>query len=160
MACSEKEKSPLIDWGWKKPRNLNAPISLEYLMVKELPLSLEDGDMRTLLVCTDPTNEDLTRVKQTICILDHPKNLLEVLRARLAISQGLNGNNITTRSNQYRFTRTFLDGEALLIFDLKSNELRHKTFSDLILVNGSYCDLFWTKRVPLQAEALHTLQDG
>ena len=54
-------------------------------MVKELPVSLDDGDMRKLLVQTDPTNEDSNRIKQKIRILDHPKNLLEVLCARLAI---------------------------------------------------------------------------
>ena len=69
-------------------------------MVKELPLSLEDGNMRELSVRTDPTNEDLTRVKKKIRISDHPENLLEVLRARLAIAQGLTGNNITTGTNQ------------------------------------------------------------
>ena len=55
--------------------------------------------MRELSVCTDPTNEDLTRVKQKIRILDHPKNLVEFLCARLVISQGLTGNNITTGTN-------------------------------------------------------------
>ena len=73
-------------------------------MVKEWPVSLDDGDMCKLWVQTDPTNEDLTRVKQRIRILDHPKNLLEVLCARLAIAQGLTGNDITTGQNQYRFT--------------------------------------------------------
>ena len=33
-------------------------------MVKELTLSLEDGDMRKLSVRTDPSNEDSTRIKQ------------------------------------------------------------------------------------------------
>ena len=56
--------------------------------------------MRELTVHTYPTNEDLIRVKQKIRILGHPKNLLEVLRARLAIEQGLTGNNITTGPNQ------------------------------------------------------------
>ena len=37
-------------------------------------------------------------------------------------------------SNQYRFTRTFIDGEALRIFDLKSTELRHENVANLILV--------------------------
>ena len=69
-------------------------------MVNELPLSLEDGDMRKLPVHMDPTNEYSTCVKRKIRILDHPKNLLEVLRARLAITQGLTGNNITTGPNQ------------------------------------------------------------
>ena len=94
-------------------------------MVKELPTSLEDGNMRKLLVRTDPTNEDLTCIKRKIRILEHPKNLLEVLCARLEIYQGLSGNNIATGPNQYRFTQTFLKGEALRVFDLKVTELRH-----------------------------------
>ena len=60
MASSKKDKSPQIDSDWKKSRKINEPISLEYLMIKELPSSLEDGDMRKLSVLTDPTNEDLT----------------------------------------------------------------------------------------------------
>ena len=69
-------------------------------MVKKLPMSMDDSDMPQLSVCTDPTNEDSTQVKGEIRILDHPKNLIEVLHARLAISQGLTGNNITTGPNQ------------------------------------------------------------
>ena len=110
MTCSEKEKSPRIDPVWTKSRTVNSPISIEELMVKELPLSLEDGDMRKLSVRTDTTKEDSTRVKRKIRILDHPKNLLEVLRARIAIAQGLIGKSITTGPNHYCFTRTFLDG--------------------------------------------------
>ena len=134
MARSKKEKSSRVDCDCKKASKVNAPIILEDLIVKELTLSLEDGDMRKLSVRTDPTNEDSTCVKQKIRILDHPKNLIEVLHSRLAISQVLAGNNITTVPNQYRFTRTFLDEEGLHIFDLKSTELRHKTIADLILV--------------------------
>ena len=73
-------------------------------MVKEISSSLEDGDMRELTVHTDPPNEDSTCIKQKICILDHPKKLIEVLCARIAIAQGLTGNNITTGTNQYRCT--------------------------------------------------------
>ena len=75
-----------------------------------MPVSLDDGDMHKLSVQTDPTNEDSTRVKRKNRILDHQKNLLEVLRVSLAISQGLTDNNITTGPNQYRFIRTFVDG--------------------------------------------------
>ena len=62
------------------------------------------------------------------------ENLIEFLRARLAIAHGLTGNNITTGPNQYRFTWTFIDGEALHIFDLKSTELRHESVANLVLV--------------------------
>ena len=54
---------------------INSLIILEDLLLKELPTSLEDGDMRELSVCTDPTNENSTRVKQKIRISDHLKNL-------------------------------------------------------------------------------------
>ena len=42
-------------------------------MDKEMIVSLGDGYMHKLLVRTDPTYEDLTRFKQNIRILDHPK---------------------------------------------------------------------------------------
>ena len=67
------------DRGWTKARNVTALISLEELMAKEWPVSLDNGDMHKLLVRTDPTNENSTHVKQRIRILDHPQNLLEVL---------------------------------------------------------------------------------
>ena len=116
MACRKKDKSTRVNRDWKKARKVNVPIILKDLMVKELPSSPEDGDSLELSVLTDPTNEDSTRIKRKIHILDHPKNLIEVLRASLAVFQGLTGNDITTGPNQYRFTRTFLDGEALRFF--------------------------------------------
>ena len=94
---------------------------------------------------TDPTNDDSNRVKQIIRIFDHPKNLLEVLRTRLPIYQGLTGNNIKTGPKQYRFTWNFLYGEALRIFDLKSTELRHKTVANLILVMDHVITYFGPK---------------
>ena len=90
--------------------------------------------MRKLSVRTDSSNEDSTCVKRKIRILDHPKNLIEVLRARLAIAKGLTVNIITTGPKQYRFTQTFLDGGELSIFNLKSTELRHETVANLFLV--------------------------
>ena len=101
-------------------------------MEKEVPSSLEDCAGRELSVFADPANKDSTRIKLKVRSLDHPKNLNEVLRKRLAIGQGLTGNNITTGHNQYRFTQSFLDGEALHIFDLKSTELRHKSVANLL----------------------------
>ena len=70
----------------EKARKVNAPISRKEFMVKELTSSLENGDMRELPVRTDPSNEDSTRIKRKIRILNHPKNLIYVLRARLAIA--------------------------------------------------------------------------
>ena len=90
--------------------------------------------MRELSVLADTANKYSTKIKQNIRILDHPKNIIEVLRARLAIGQGITGNNITTGPSHYCFTRTFLAGEELHIFDLKSTELRHKTVANLSLV--------------------------
>ena len=91
--------------------------------------------------------------------MDHPKNLIEVLRARLAIEKGLIGNAITIGPNKYRFTRTFLDGEALRIFNLKATELVQETVPNLKNNNEPRCKLFWPKGVSLQAEALLVLKD-
>ena len=145
MARREKDKSTQVNSYWEKAINVNAPVSLEYLMVKEMTSSLEDGDMRKLPVHTYPYNEYSTRIKQKIRILDHPKNLIDVLRARLTIAQGLTGNNITTGTNQHHFTRIFLYGEALCIFDLKSTELRHETAANLILVMNHVVTYFGPK---------------
>ena len=95
MARRKKDNSTQFNRYWTKPIKLNAPIGFEELMVKELPSSLEDCDICKLSVLTDPTNEDSTRIKQKICILDHLKNLIDFLRARLAISNGLTEDNIT-----------------------------------------------------------------
>ena len=103
-------------------------------MAKERPVSLDDGDMHEILFQMDPTNEDSTHVKQRIRILEHPQNLLEVLYTRLTISQGLTGIDITSGPNQYRFTQTFLNGEALRVFSLKAVGLWHKTVANLVLV--------------------------
>ena len=93
----------------------------------------------------DPENEDSTCIKQKIRILDHLKNLIEVLHARLAIGQGLIFNNITIGPNESRLTRTFLDGEALHIFDLISTELRHETVANLIIVMNHVVTYFVLK---------------
>ena len=106
----------------KKRSGTSAPISLEDLMEKEVQSSSQDGSICELSVLADPSNEHRTKIKRKIRILDHPKNTIKVLRARLAIEKGLAGNAITTGPNQYCFTRIFLDGEALRIFDLKLTE--------------------------------------
>ena len=93
-------------------------------MEKEVLSSTQDGAIRELSVLADQTNEQSTKIKWKIRILDHPNNLIKVLCARLVIEKGISGNAITKGPNQYRFTGTFLDGEALRIFDLKSTELR------------------------------------
>ena len=93
----------------------------------------------------DTENEDSTRIKRRICILDHHKDQIKVLHARLAIGQSITGNNITTGPKQYRFTRTFLEGEALRIFDLKSTELRHKTVANLTIVINHVVTYFGPK---------------
>ena len=59
-------------------------------MEKEVQSSTQDGASCELLVLTDPTNEQSTKIKRKIHILDHPKNLIEVLRARLAIQKRAN----------------------------------------------------------------------
>ena len=92
-------------------------------MDKEVLSSSQDGDICDLSVLSDPSNKQSTKIKQRVRMLDHPKNLIEVLGDRLAIEKGLIGNTITTGPNKFRFTKTFLEGEALRIFDLKATEL-------------------------------------
>ena len=134
MTRGEQGKSTQVNYDWTKARKVTAPISLKDLIEKEVQSSLEGGSMRDLSVIADPANEDSTKIKRNIRILDHPKTLIEVLRARLVIVQGLTGNNITMGPSQYRFTRTFLAGEALCIFDLKSIGLRHENVANLTIV--------------------------
>ena len=126
---SEQAKSaqPSCD-TLKKRSSTSAPISLEDMMDKEVLLSSQGGAIRELSILADPNNKHSTKIKRKIRILDHPKNLIKVLRARLAIEKGLIGNAITTGPNKYRFTRTFLDREALRIFDLKEKELVRKQY--------------------------------
>ena len=115
----------------KKRSSTSAPISLEDLMDKEVLSSSQDGTISELSVLADPSNKHSTKIKQKIRILEHSKNLIEVLRARLAIEKGLIGNATTTGPNKYRFIRTFLDGEALRIFDLKATELVQETATNV-----------------------------
>ena len=145
ISRGQKDKSTRVNRDWTEARKVNAQISLKELLVKEFPSSLEDGEISDLSVLTDPANEDSTRIKQKIRILDHLKNLVEVLRASFAIVQGLTWNNITTGPKQYRFTRTFLYGEALRIFDLKSAEERHETIANLILAMNHVLTYFGPK---------------
>ena len=128
----------------KKRSSTSAPISLEDLMDKEVLSSSQDGDIRDLSVLSDPANEKSTKIKQRIRMLDHPKNLIEVLRARLAIKKGLIGNTITTGPNKFCFARTFLEGEALRIFNLKATELVQGTAANLKRCIKPRCKLFWT----------------
>ena len=111
----------------KKHTSTIAPISLEDLMDKEMLSSSQDGEIHELSVLSNPSNEKSTKIKQRIRILEHSKNLIKVLRDRLAIEKGLIDNAITTGPNGFCFTRTFLGGEALRIFNLKATELGQET---------------------------------
>ena len=70
-------------------------------MEKEVQSSTQDSTIRELSVLADPSNEQSTKIKQNIRILDHPNNLIEVIRARLAIEKGIAGNAIITGPNHY-----------------------------------------------------------
>ena len=83
----------------KKLPRASAPISLEDMMDNEVLSSSQDGEIRELSVLSDPSNDKSTNIKQRIKILAHPKNLMEVLRDRMAIEKGLIGNAITTGPN-------------------------------------------------------------
>ena len=111
MASSEQGKFTRTSCDCtKKMSGTLAPSCLEDLMEKEVQSSTQDGAICELSVLADPTNEQSNKIKRKIRILYHPKNLIKVLRARLVIAKGLTCNNITTVPNQYRFTRTFIDG--------------------------------------------------
>ena len=75
-------------------------------MEKEVQSSTQDGAICELSVLADPTNKQSTKIKRKIRILDHPKNLIKVIRPRISIEKGISGNAITTGPNQYRFTRS------------------------------------------------------
>ena len=78
---SEQAKSSQSSRGeTKKHSNTIAPISLKDLMDKEVLSSSQDGDIRDLSVLSDPSNEKSTKIKQRIRILEHPNNLIKVLR--------------------------------------------------------------------------------
>ena len=73
---SEQAKSSLSSRGKaKKHTSTIAPISLEELMDKEVLSSSQNGEIRELLVLSDPSNEKSTKIKQRIRILAHTKNL-------------------------------------------------------------------------------------
>ena len=104
---SEQENSarPSRD-ALKKRSSTSAPISLEDLMDKEVLFSSQDGAICELSVLADPSNEQSIKIKRKIRILDYPKNLIEVLRARLAIKKGLIGNAIRPFQMASRARRT------------------------------------------------------
>ena len=124
-------------------------------MEKEVQSSTQDGAIRGLLVLPDPKNEESTKIKQKIRILDHPKNLIKVICVKLVIEKGITRNNITTGPNQYRFTKNFLDGEALNIFDLKSTKLRQETVVNLNLVMNHVVAYFGHKECLSKQKRTH-----
>ena len=73
MARGDQGNFTGVNRYYTKARKVTAPISLEDLMEKEVQSSLEDRAMRELSVLAYPENEDSTKIKQKICILDHPK---------------------------------------------------------------------------------------
>ena len=73
MTRGEQGKSTRLNRDWTKKRSgIAAPISLGDLMEKEVQSSLQDSAISELLVLADPANEDSTKIKQNIHILDHP----------------------------------------------------------------------------------------
>ena len=140
MRSEQAKSSRSIHDAPKKQSSTLAPISLEDLMDKEALSSSQEGNIRDLSVLSNPSNKKSTNNKQRICMLDHPKNLIEVLWARLSIEKVLIGNATTTGRNKFCFTRTFLEGEALRIFNLKATELGQETAANLqvILTNRQY----------------------
>ena len=63
----------------KKRSGTSSPISLKDLMDKEVLSSSQDGAICELSVLANPSNKHSTKIKRKIYILDHPKNLIEVI---------------------------------------------------------------------------------
>ena len=102
MAHREQGESARLSRDWTKKRSgTSAPISLEDLMEKEVQSSTQDGAICELSVLADPTNKQSTKIKRKIRILDHPKNLIEVLHANLAIEKGILGNASNNKSTRF-----------------------------------------------------------
>ena len=114
-------------------------------MDKEVLSSSQDGTIRELSVLSDPSNKQSTKIKQKIRMLDHPKNLIDILQAQLVIEKGLIGNAVTTGPNKYFFTRTFLEEESLRIFDLKATELVQETVPNYKIVMNHVVSYFVPK---------------
>ena len=75
--CSEQAKSSRSSRDKPNKRSSTlATISLKDLMDKEVLSSSQDGNIRDLLVLSDPYNKKSTKIKQRICILDHPNQAL------------------------------------------------------------------------------------
>ena len=112
---SKKDRSSRVNNYWPKGRVV--PFSIEDVLEKRDQTHKDSEEMRELTIRTDPTDDTSLRIKQRIKVLDNPDRVLDVLKAREAIKEGLVGNNITTGPNQYRYTRSFLAGEALRVFN-------------------------------------------
>jgi hypothetical protein len=140
MKHSKQNESPRTSKGWSKGREF--PITIEDVLAKETPLIKEDENVRELTIRTDPTNEESPRITRRIKVLDNPTNVLEVLKTRQAIREGLTGNAITTGPNQYRYVRVFLEGEALRVFNEHSTRLGTETVPNLETVLNELVKFF------------------
>ena len=88
MARGEHGKSKRLNRDWTKKRSgIAAPIRLGDLTEKKVQSSTQEGAICELSVLADPKKEHSTKIKRNIHILDHPKNLIEVLCARLAMTK-------------------------------------------------------------------------
>ena len=84
----------------------------------------------------------MLRIKRRIKVLDNPTRVLDVLKAREAIKEGLVGNHITQGPNQYRYTRSFLAGEALRVFNEKARSHTGETVANLNLTMNELVTFF------------------
>ena len=108
---SKKERSSRTGVDWPKSRVV--PISIEDVLEKRDQIHKDSEEMQELTIRMDPTDNTSLRIKRRIKVLDNPNTVLDVLKAREAIKEGLVGKNITAGPNQYCYTRSFLAGEAL-----------------------------------------------
>ena len=127
-------------------------------MGKELPLSLEDGDMRKLSVCTDPSNEDSTHVKQKSAFWIIQKLYRGSTRKDLNCP-GSKWEQHYNRTKPLQFYLNLRRWGSATYLRFKINLIASQKCCSLNFSNGSCCYLFWFKIVSIQAEALHLLQN-
>ena len=128
-------------------------------MDKEVLSSSQDGVIPELSVLAHRSNKHSTKIKQKIRILDHPKNIIEVLRARLAIKKGLIGNDITTGPKQVPLHQDLPRQGNTAHLRPEGDRTGSGDGGKFKDSNEPRCNLIWPQGVSLQAEAVLALQD-
>ena len=137
---SKKETSsgPKVDW----PKSQVVPISIVNVLEKRETVHKDLEEMWELTIRTDPADKLSLCIKLCVKVLDNPNTVLDVLKAREAIKEGLLGNNITSGPNQYCYRRSFLAGKALRLFNEKAASHTGKMVNHLTIPMNEVVTLF------------------